>query len=388
MLHKNIASIPQSRSMVPLIHPSDKVIVSYSKNIRVNDIVVFQEGGNLIAHRVIYIKNEGRYLITKGDNNYYCDKPVALTNVLGKVKVIIRGKEKLKINNIYLSQSVSYLEEIGKVIKIFQKVGLNYMVLKGFPIYLSLDDRLPKRLFIDIDLLVAKKDFKTAQMVISKSGFGILREKGESSQVTLVKYCDPYPVKIDLHQEATAGFTRSPKLNGIFLGKDRLSKYLINNYDTTVVNGINFRILKREFLLIFLLLHFFHHNFRGAHRMDLVVKLSHKNISTDKVVELIKKFKFQDMIFPAINMILRYYKSNSLALISKKITPTLYKRILTSLIINFLSPFSEGSKFKNRVYRLVFVIAFSPLPLMKKMNSIFSKDFVKAFVESLRYFAA
>ena len=74
-------------SMSPTINVGDVVIVKIGKEIRKNDIIVYNEENNFITHRVIEIENNT--LKTKGDANNSEDKPITIDNVLGKVEKII-----------------------------------------------------------------------------------------------------------------------------------------------------------------------------------------------------------------------------------------------------------------------------------------------------------
>ena len=77
-----------SASMEPIICTGDVVYinanVSYD-NIKVGDIIAYQNGGMVVVHRVIGIEEDG--LITKGDNTDESDiNPVNEKMYLGRVK--------------------------------------------------------------------------------------------------------------------------------------------------------------------------------------------------------------------------------------------------------------------------------------------------------------
>ena len=77
----------QTGSMGEFIEPGDWIVVKYSKNIKLNDIVTFEHKGEYITHRVIEAYN-GTY-VTKGDANTAKDSPISKDQIVGKVVKVI-----------------------------------------------------------------------------------------------------------------------------------------------------------------------------------------------------------------------------------------------------------------------------------------------------------
>ncbi len=72
-------------SMRPLINPGDSLFI-YKKgkmDIKLGDLVVFYDKGKIICHRVVAKKNNR--IVAKGDNLPFVDKPIKISEVLGKV---------------------------------------------------------------------------------------------------------------------------------------------------------------------------------------------------------------------------------------------------------------------------------------------------------------
>ena len=67
----------------------DWVIVKYTNNIQLEDVITYQKDGAFITHRVIEEYN-GTY-ITKGDANNAKDDPVSREQIVGKVVKILPG---------------------------------------------------------------------------------------------------------------------------------------------------------------------------------------------------------------------------------------------------------------------------------------------------------
>lgn len=74
-------------SMSPTIEIGDVVIVKITKQVDVNDIIVYQDGNDFITHRLI--EKNGDELIAKGEANNSEDKPIRSDMVIGQVIQII-----------------------------------------------------------------------------------------------------------------------------------------------------------------------------------------------------------------------------------------------------------------------------------------------------------
>lgn len=75
-------------SMSNTIEIGDVVLVEITKEVKENDIIVYQEEDNFITHRLIQKSENGEW-ITKGDANNIEDSPIQESQVLGKVAYII-----------------------------------------------------------------------------------------------------------------------------------------------------------------------------------------------------------------------------------------------------------------------------------------------------------
>jgi signal peptidase I len=75
-----------SSSMEPALKPGDKITIEpvNPDDIVPGMVIVYRKNGRMIVHRVIK-KNENN-LVTAGDNLRKYDKPVHISQVLGKVK--------------------------------------------------------------------------------------------------------------------------------------------------------------------------------------------------------------------------------------------------------------------------------------------------------------
>ncbi len=77
-----------SGSMAEEIQVNDVVVIHKQKSYETGDIISFFNGGNLITHRIIGIKNNG--FVTKGDANNTPDPDIAeYEQIAGKVVLVI-----------------------------------------------------------------------------------------------------------------------------------------------------------------------------------------------------------------------------------------------------------------------------------------------------------
>lgn len=81
--------IVDSSSMYDTLKENDLVIVKITNDVELNDIISYEEDGNIITHRLI--KKEEDTFITKGDFNNYQDKPIKKEQIIGKVISIKRN---------------------------------------------------------------------------------------------------------------------------------------------------------------------------------------------------------------------------------------------------------------------------------------------------------
>ena len=77
------SAVVLSGSMEPTFATGDLIVVREREDIAVDDIVVYQQGGSLVVHRVIAI--DGDKITTRGDANNVADEPIERSAVKGTV---------------------------------------------------------------------------------------------------------------------------------------------------------------------------------------------------------------------------------------------------------------------------------------------------------------
>lgn len=371
--------------MIPVISPSDEIIISNKSNLNVGDIVVFLKKGKLIAHRIICLLKDNIY-ITKGDNNLISDGKISNSQIIGKVNNIVRKGKNINISHIYMTQSVIYLKELEKINSLLLKNGLDYILLKGLPLHLYIENEIPKRIYYDTDLLVRKSDLRKTAKILSSLGFNKINtldsvgKVSDLTQLNYIKKTKPFSVVIDLHTEPGIGLTKVKFLNDLIIDIEKFIEYLFSEKNKVNINKTKFTILSDEVLMVYLMLHFFHHNYKGIYRLSLIFNIiNSRRLNWPKVFKIIKDFNIGFLVYPSFIMLDKYYETSLISKFNKKIRLNLFQIIISKLIVLINSPFNDYKRTKSRIVRVMLILLLSPKPLKDKIKKVFSKEFIRYF---------
>lgn len=393
-MDKSVSGISTKKSMLPLILPGDDVFVEKKRKINLNDIIVFRHKGELVAHRVLYIDPESKKIITKGDNNKKVDGKISEKKVLGKINKVKRNGDTVYLKHQYLSQSSSYLKELEDVEKNLEEKGVDHIFLKGLPLYLHFFDKPPRKLYFDADLLIKKKDFKKAKTILKNLGFKKVREKlhgkrvKNPTQTNFFKDEGPFPVVIDLHLEPAVGFTKVKRLNKLGPSGQKLSKYFFTRKRMVDIGGVKFPLLKDETLITYLLLHLYHHNFNGPHRINFLAEIIKKQKTDwDKLASEVRKLGVSNYTYPSMLVVNRLYKNTFPKKILSQTKPEgLLKTYLAKFVSSSINPFNEQSKEVERFKRFVFLLMFSDKDISDRVNIILDQRNLSYAYNSIKSF--
>lgn len=373
-------------SMAPLILPTDKPVVKKSKSYRLNDIVVFRKEGRFIAHRIIYIYPDGSFQ-TKGDNNLKSDGKIKRGRILGKVEKVIRGSQSISLTHVYLSQSSTYLRELSLLNKALRKAKIAHLLLKGLPLHLAYGGRLPQRLYFDADILVTRKDFPKVERIFAKLGFAPIKPEllGKKvagfSQISFVKKVAPFAVVIDLHFSPGVGFTKATDLNRLIPSLSLYTKGLFAGAKEVRVEENLYPMLAKEDLVLYLLLHLFHHNYQGIHRVEFIDRLIRTSRpDMDIVVSKARKYGFEYFIYPSILVVNRFFKTIGLP---ENLKPSYPVRLIAKLVQDS-SIFDEDKKAVEGIKRFLFTFCLSRVSIFTKFSVLFSKDIPAYFFPTIK----
>lgn len=75
-----------SGSMKPTLKINDVILVKIGKdNLHKGDIIAFYGDDAIITHRILFIDDDYKVITVKGDNNNVVDKPIVIDQVIGKI---------------------------------------------------------------------------------------------------------------------------------------------------------------------------------------------------------------------------------------------------------------------------------------------------------------
>lgn len=352
-------------SMEPLLYDGDVIYIEKIKKnlIDINNILLIKKG-QLFIHRVIY-KNR-RYLITKGDNNSLSDGKIKPNQILGRVFKIKRGKNFYKLDDIYLIQSGYYLKEIIKIKNLFEKNGIKYVFLKGLPLHLFFEGTHPKRLYFDCDILVDRKNLTKIKQIFSSQGYKQhdiplenKKPRHEKQEIAFQKIINGLPVNFDVHFEPVFMMTQLGHLEALYPKKllDQMTEEFMENKRTVKINNNFFPILSKTDLIIYLALHFFHHNFQGAFRLDFLNKVIRqsrlKRTDWIKIQQKINKFNLENFLTSVFFLLKKYCQTPLPDFIKDK-----------KIEVNI---FDSESRISSGIARFRNLLFLSPYPLSKKL---------------------
>ena len=398
---KSIPLKSTGQSMLPILRPND--IVYFKKTpflkIKVNDLIIFKKKNQLITHRVIY--KTKKYLITKGDNNPNYDGKIYPKQVLGRVYQIKRNGQIFKPETLYLIQSTYYFSEIVKIKNEFDKKNINYVFLKGLPLHLYFEGTHPKRLYADCDFLIDRKDFQKAEEILLKNHYqkaelhwSKTAKKMQKKELegTFYKKTNQFIITFDIHlQLVDLSIVHLGHFNELYPQKliDNLTEEFLKTKRKIKINNEKFLILNNYYLILYLSLHLFHHNFSGAFRydfLDKVIKKSKISIkSWQEIALIIKKYQLNNFVFPVFFLLRKYYQSPIPKNFFKKIQPkTLdnFYTIFTPPFTQFLHKiniFNNEPRISAGIKRFLYLFIFSPSPFWKKILIIFNPQVIFAF---------
>jgi len=366
-------------SMFPILHSND--IVYYKKinlkKIKLNDLILVNSNKDkYFTHRVVY--KTKKYVITKGDNAIKSDGKIFPKQIVGKAYQIKRSGKIFSLESLYLIQSSLYFQEIIKIKQIFEKKGVDFVFLKGLPLHLCYEGAHPRRIYLDCDVLVNKKDFQRAEKVLFQLGYkktdsslsGVQKKiKNKQIEEAYFKKINNFFIVFDLHLEPAFMMTQLGNLEALYQQKfiDKLTKELLKNKRKIFINKESFFILSSENLILYLALHFFHHNYEGIFRLEFIDKIIKKEnlsfTSFNQLTRIIKNYQLQNFVYPSFILLKKYYRTPIPRLFLETIRPTNYFTLnLGSKTYHQGSVFDDEPRIQAGVTRFKNLFFLSPRP--------------------------
>lgn len=390
-MKKLIASLQQQKqfhlksqglSMLPILQPND--VLYYKKTVfaqtKPNDLIMVKKNSRLFTHRVIY--KDKNYLITKGDNNLESDRKIYPRQIIAKVTQVKRNGQIFNPESLYLLQSTLYFQEIVKIKEAFEREKIDFVFFKGLPLHLYYEKTHPRRIYLDCDVLIAPNDFLKAEKILFQ--FGYKKGKTELSSThkkiknkeienTYLKVINGFSVVFDLHLEVVFMMTQLGKLNALYPQKliDQMTNEFLKNIRTVKIQNEYFPVLSNENLILYLALHFFHHNFQGAFRLEFLDRIIRKerinNVLVNRLIETIKKYQLQNFVYPVFVLLQKYYHTPLPNKFLKSIQPVnpLTRKLVNKLIKTDI--FNDEPRITAGMNRFKNLFFLSPESLWRKL---------------------
>lgn len=370
---KSFSLKAEGESMLPLLHPHDIGFykkISFNK-IGTNDIVFAGRKNQFFTHRVIYKARD--YLVTKGDNNPIADGKISPQHIFGKLTQVRRRGRLIDPEMLYLIQSTFYFQEIIKIKNALIKNQIDYVFLKGLPVHLYFENSHPRRLYQDADVLINREDYLKAKKILLKSGYQLAysslfleknqEEETNKQETSFFKLVNGFPVVFDVHLEPVFMMTQFGHLDALYPQRliDQLGREFLQTKKEIIINNEKFFILNSKFLIIYLALHFFHHNFRGAFRLELLDKVIRKLKLNNKdwinIRTKINQFHLNNFVYPVFYLSRKYYQ-----------TPFPdFMNFRNFIDFKNLDIFSDEFRLESGMNRFKNLFFLSPLPWYKKI---------------------
>jgi len=364
----NIAFTTKGNSMFPLFANNDKVILKKYNfhKIKLNDFVLIKKH-SLIIHRVIY--RGKKFLITKGDNNLKSDGKIYNKDYIALVYKIERKGHVFQPKLYYLSYSMIYYKELSIFIHKLNKFNINYVILKGLPLYLYYNKTEPQFLYTDCDFLIARNEYSKVKSILEDLGFSP-ETKGlfitsffnnEATQVTFFKLIDKITVRVDIHLSLSFLLSQSDHIDPLYSYKEiqKLTSEFLKQKIRVYYQDINFFILKREFLIIYLALHSFHHNYRNIRRLELlnvIIRKTNLNKENYKYLySFLNQYKLINFVYPVFIFLNKYYSN----IHYRKIIKILKSEVSSSIKIEQVNIFDEEKRLSAGINRFILIYKLS-----------------------------
>ncbi len=373
--------------MMPILRSHDIIYYKVTSFLKcgVDNIIIIQKNNNVFTHRIVY--KTSKYLITKGDNNIISDGKIYPSQIIGRVHKIKRDGKVYKIKSIYLLQSAHYFQEIFKIKQRFDDLGVDFIFLKGLPLHLFFEKSHPKRIYNDCDLLINKNDWKKVHERMERFGFRRIETsyskihkilKNKPTELLYVKNVNDVPVVFDIHLEAGFLMNQLGKLNAFYPQSliDKMTENLLDEKKLVEIQDQYFPIPSPANLVIYLSLHFFHHNYRGWHMIDFLSKIVKRYQKNHDILKEIKDkiilYRLQNFVYPVFLLLEKYYTCHLPKGLLGSIKPDNKRLSYIKKNILTVNIFDEEPRIRGGINRFKNLFFLSPNPLYERLLIVFN----------------
>lgn len=378
-------------SMTPLILDNSEVVVKKKNfsSIKVDDIVAFHSHGNIIVHRVVY--KASNYIIPKGDNSSVNDGRIKPEQLLGEVVSVRYKNIRYDINDYYLMQSSIYTREIKDVMRELDGENIEYVFLKGLPLYLHLQGEHPRRIYADCDVLVRKKDINKTKKILVKKKYRYIsqsltkmHQKVKKNEVehNFVKNEGIISIVFDVHEEPNFLIPQLGRLDQLYPQKkiEKLTSEFLKEKREVEMLGSKAYLLSPEHSLVMLLLHLFHHSSKGYNRYELIYQLTKKKINILEVIRFIEEYQLANFVYVPLFFLYKYYKNDVISALYKQLfvpkeVVDFAKKLSKEVII-----WDDEKRIEAGIKRFRTIFFLSPMPMYSKLLVFFQPNVLNSIL--------
>lgn len=387
-IHDSIRIIKTfGNSMSPFLIDGDILFLQKSSfyKLEVDDIITVKKRGKIFTHRVIYCYPNNAYVITRGENSFKSDGKIYAKQYLGKVVKVERNRKNFNPSEIYYQQSSIYLKEIFKVNESLYKNEVSFVFLKGLPLHLHYQKTIPKRVYVDCDILINPKDIQKVIIAFGRLGYSHhhnslsnwhTKVKRKISEFSMLKKVGNLVVVFDIHLEAVFLMTQIDN-SSIFYPQQLVHQMSIGflrekKYITLETHKLP--ILSKEDLIFYLVLHLFHHNYKGTHRYDFLDFLIRSGFNEKTLIKNINTYKLQNFVYPVFLLLRRHYKTPLSRNSFSSTNLSLAKKKFIDKIVSDINIFEDGGRVKEGINRFKNLFFLSPNSFLKKVFVFFQPN--------------
>lgn len=181
-------------------------------------------------------------------------------------------------------------------------------------------------------------------------------------EISFSKQTKNLSVIFDLHLKAAFLMTSLNNVEPLYSQKlvSNFSKELLNNKRLISIKGRQFPVLSEPYLLIYLILHVFHHNFRGYYRYELIRKIWIKSkVSITDIRLIIERFSLANFIYPVFSLLNRLYLLKEPGKFTKHLSVSNRSRMLAHEI-KLTDILSEEPRTQSGIRRFKMIFDLSP----------------------------
>lgn len=277
--------------------------------------------------------------------------------------------------SLYDVQAAFHLRESKKIARIFHKNRIRYAFLKGAPLYVSLQYH-PNRILSDVDILIDPASLNKVTSLLKKNGFTEKPVRPASAPThDFKKKQSKTEFVIDLHTEPVFLMSRGNDWSYYPpILRRKMTDEFLKLRRRKNIQQTPFFFLSPLHQILYLSLHFYHHNCQGSSRLISLIYIlqrAEKNNKTfwKKLSHIILSYHLEAFVYPVFLMLKELGQLN----IPKRFLGSIYspRSFLLYRTNLFGSLFNEDGRRVAGIRRFLLMFVLAPVPFGQKIKGVF-----------------